>query len=150
MACPKTQNLVAGIVVAAVLVAACAGYAAWRGGQAPTGDADAPLVARAHDADGKVTELPLDADATVTVSSGLGDNVLVTGDGAVHVESATCDNKDCIHQGSISRPGQQIICLPTKMWVEVVHAGDADGQMDAGKTPGAEANAASGLDATAR
>ena len=37
---------------------------------------------------------------------------------------------DCLRQRAISVPGQQLICLPHKLWVEVVEQGAPDGELD--------------------
>lgn len=145
----KNPNLVVGIAIAVVVIACVVGYFAWQGAQTES-EGSGTLVARAHDGDGGTTELALDGDGTTTIASSLGENVVVVKDGAVHVESATCDNKDCVHQGEISQPGQQIICLPNKMWIEVVHEGDSDGTMDPGKTAEGSSGSGSSFDATAR
>ena len=38
-------------------------------------------------------------------------------DGAVHVASSDCPNQDCVHSGAISRAGQSIVCLPSRVAV---------------------------------
>lgn len=126
-------NLIVGGAIVAVLAIAC-------GLMALTGAADSPrdangttpegLCALVHDADGRVYELPLDEDATLEVRTDAGSNTVVVEDGEVFVSQADCDNLDCMHQGRISAPNQQIICLPHKMWIEVTQTGEGAGHMD--------------------
>lgn len=130
----KNPNLIVALILAAVVIIGGIVWYAWSSSQTGSGT-DATLIARVHDGDGNVTEIPLDQDGETTVTSSMGTNVFDVENGSIHVESATCANKDCIRQGAISQPGQQIICLPNKLWVEIVHEGDADGTMDATKTP---------------
>lgn len=147
----RNPNFLVGFIIVVVIVAAAIGYTAWQESQADGSNTtgEGQLVARVHDGDGTTTDVPLNVKGKRNIQSSLGTNVLMVEDGAIHVESATCANKDCIHQGAISEPGQQIICLPNKMWVEIVHEGDADGTMDETKTPD-YAGGDSSLDATAR
>ena len=88
------------------------------------------LVAVVHDGDGGVHELPLNEDNAISVVSSYGTNVVTVAGSEVFVSEATCDNLDCVHQGKIASPGRQIICLPHKLWIEVVSNGVTQGQMD--------------------
>lgn len=56
-------------------------------------------------------------------------NVVVIEDGIVHMESATCPDKLCMHQKSISKDKETIVCLPNKVTVTVV--GADEGELDA-------------------
>ncbi len=64
--------------------------------------------------------LPLDEDATVTVESALGTNVVEVRDGQVRVREADCSNQTCVNQGWVSGQGQTIVCLPHKLTVQLV------------------------------
>ena len=121
-------NMIVGAIVAAVLVAAVLAYAlAQAGGGAADG---AQLRAVVHDGEGATYELPLSQDAELPVTTALGTNVVVVENGAVYVREADCDNQDCVHQGKLSAPGHQIICLPHKLWIEVTAEGEGNGEMD--------------------
>lgn len=141
-------NIAVGAVLAVVVLAALALVAApgLLPGASGGGAGIAGLRALVHDADGKVHELPLSEDAELVVSTGLGTNVVVVEGGAVSVREADCDGLDCVKQGAIDAPGMQIICLPHKLWVEVVAADGQSGQMDMS----AAAGAAGEFDAVAR
>lgn len=80
--------------------------------------------------DGKTYgEYSLDKDQTIEIKNGDNSNILVIEDGTVHMKEATCSDEVCIHQGSISKTGQSIICLPNKIVVTIT--GDDDNDYDA-------------------
>lgn len=116
-------TIACAIVIALLLV----GLFAWTNATKASGDR---LVALVHDGDGQVHELPLGADATLEVTTSLGSNTVVVENGAVRVASADCPNGTCLHEHPLSEPGRQIICLPHKLWIEVVPEGADGGEMD--------------------
>lgn len=116
-------TVVVGLAVAVVLAVA---LLLGRGTAAP----GARYVALVHDADGVTHELPLDEDATLEVVTSLGRNVIEVRDGEVHMAEADCANGYCLTQHAISSPGEQVICLPHQLWVEVVADGSDGGHMD--------------------
>ncbi len=81
-------------------------------------------VAIVHDFEGTSTTLPLDRDDSITIETELGYNTIVVEDGEVYVADADCETHDCMKQGKISQPPQQIICLPHKLWIEIVDPSD--------------------------
>ena len=127
----------------ALLVAACVAIVVLQQG----GTGAASLVAVIHDGDGGTTELPLSKNAEQAITTSLGTNVVVVQDGAVFVREADCDNLDCVHQGKLTAPGKQIICLPHKLWIEVLAAGENGGSMNPGAAAGGDS---AGYDAVAR
>ena len=139
------SNAIVGAIVAVVLIAALAAVVGMRIA-APSDSAE--LRAVVHDSDGNAYEMPLSEDAEKTIQTSLGTNVVVVQDGTVFVREADCENHDCIHQGAMSAPGAQIICLPHELWIEVVADGRPAGHMDT--TAVAGASDAEGLDAVAR
>ena len=127
-------NIIVGAVIAVAVVIAVAAVAWMSSG--PDGS-NARLRAIVHDGDGGVHELPLGQDAEIAVTTSLGTNVVVVADGAVRVREADCANQDCVHQGSIAAPGRQIICLPHKLWIEVVaEGGEGASAMDVDSVAG--------------
>lgn len=135
----STPTVIAMAVVGVVVVAAIV-FVFMQG----AGANEPGLVARIHASDGTVREMPLDADDELEVQTELGRNVVVVESGEVYVREADCDNQDCVHQGKVGAPGRQIICLPHKLWIEVLRSGDAGGEMDVNAT------ADEGLDVTSR
>lgn len=121
-------NLVAFVAIAVVVAAALVVAVVLQGGLGSS----VRLRAVVHDSEGGVHELPLSQDAELPVTTALGTNVVVVENRAVYVREADCDNQDCVHQGKLDAPGRQIICLPHKLWVEVVPEGEAGGSMNVG------------------
>lgn len=63
------------------------------------------------------------------ITGPLGTNRLVIEDGRVWMEEAVCPDWYCIRQGEISKSGEQIICLPNGIVVEIT--GGEEGGLDA-------------------
>lgn len=59
-------------------------------------------------------------NVSVNIAGPLGENRLVISEGTVWMEEAVCPDRYCIRQGEISKTGQQIICLPNYIVVEIV------------------------------
>jgi len=116
-------TIVAGVIIAVLVAGVCLFFA----GQGASGGSTEVHV---HDSDGKVHTLDLQQNQTLTVQTSLGTNVIEVRDGSVRVIEADCPGGDCLRQAAITQPGQQLICLPHQLWVEVVPAGKADGQLD--------------------
>ena len=110
----KRLNLILVLAIAAI---ACVGLVATRLMGANT---NATVVIR--DGEQNVYELPLSQNTTKSVTTDLGTNLIEIKDGRVHVEEADCPNQDCVHQGWIDAAGQQIVCLPHKLTVDIVDA----------------------------
>ena len=115
-------------LIALIAVCACAG-AAWlalRPSPQPSGHG---AVVVCQSKDGFYRAGPLDTDCSYTVETpgtGTGDdaergeNRVVIHDGTVTVESANCGNQVCVQHDPIDAAGEQIVCLPHGMVVEVV------------------------------
>ncbi len=71
--------------------------------------------------DGQLTgEYPLDTDTEVTIMGyNGGNNVMSISNGRVRMSEASCPDRLCIHQGSISRAGQSIVCLPNRVILRI-------------------------------
>lgn len=61
----------------------------------------------------------LDEDREITVAKDGHTNVIAIRDGSVYMKSADCSGHDCISQGSISKTGQSIICLPGRVVAQI-------------------------------
>ena len=118
----RANRIVGGALVAVLAVALAAMVALGAGASADSVGA----VALVHDSEGAVYELPLSEDSRTTVSTDLGTNVVVVEDGAVFVVEADCENHDCMRQGTLTAPGKQIVCLPHRLWIEVIANGSGD------------------------
>lgn len=53
-------------------------------------------------------------------------NVAVIINGEIYMESATCPDKLCVHQGRISDSSKKIVCLPNKVIIEALKKSDID------------------------
>lgn len=60
---------------------------------------------------------PLEEEQTVDIN---GTNRLIIEGGTADMDWADCPDKLCVHQKSISRNGESIICLPNKVVVTIV------------------------------
>lgn len=119
-----TATLVAGVVVLVVLVAACVVARPFIG-------AGKERLVVIHDANGETHTLSLATDGQIEVTTSLGTNLIVVEDGAARITQADCPHKSCMQQKAIRMPGEQLICLPHKLWVEVVTAdGPGQGALD--------------------
>lgn len=83
--------------------------------------------------DGKeALRVPLSAQGTYSVPLPEGEeNVVVIENGAVRMDQANCRDQLCVHQGSVSYAGKQIVCLPHRVVVSLERAQAQDGDLDA-------------------
>ena len=51
-----------------------------------------------------------------------GKNILVIKDGKAYMSHADCPDKTCVRTGGISKTGEQIICLPNKVYISIIGA----------------------------
>lgn len=112
-ACRRMRiNVIAVLVITAFALAAAAAANA-------LGSAVDARTAVIQDADGNTFAMPLSKDDVLTVASSAGTNVVEVQSGKVRVSEADCPNQDCVDQGWISSAGQQIVCLPHKLVVNI-------------------------------
>lgn len=105
-------NVIAVLVITALALAAAMAANA-------LGNAVDARTAVIQDADGNTFTMPLSQDDVLTVASSAGTNVIEVQAGKVRVSEADCPNQDCVDQGWISNAGQQIVCLPHKLVVNI-------------------------------
>lgn len=65
------------------------------------------------------TILPLGKDAEYTLSAEGCTNVICVEGGEVFMHSASCPDGYCVRQGSISKTGEMIVCLPNRVTVTI-------------------------------
>lgn len=79
-------------------------------------------------------------DAVPSVSEGMSYNLFSVSDGRVRMEAADCPDQTCVHHIPISETGENIICLPHKLVVEITGGADEtetpDGMAKAESTNG--------------
>lgn len=74
-----------------------------------------------------IEEFPLNSTEEIVYTvEGTYYNKIVIRDGVVFIESANCPGTDCVHSGSISRPGRSIACLPNMVEIRITGNTDAD------------------------
>ena len=78
--------------------------------------------------DGKIYgTYPLDKDEEISIQKdGKTTNLLVIRDGKADVTEADCPDKLCVHQKAISKTNETIVCLPNKVVVQVIGAGESE------------------------
>ena len=73
--------------------------------------------------DGKeVARYSLSEDGEYELNGGT--NILRIEDGKAYLTDATCPDHLCVNQGKIDQTGETITCLPNRLTVTVVGAGD--------------------------
>lgn len=76
----------------------------------------------------EIARYPLSESFRVTIGDDAY-NVLTISGGKAFVSDANCGDHTCIHTGAISREGQQIICLPHELIIEIT--GGSASELDA-------------------
>jgi hypothetical protein len=66
-----------------------------------------------------VRSYPLDQDRVVLAEGPLGVSRVVIEDGEAWIQDSPCRKKICIRMGKLRRPGQQAVCLPNRVIVEL-------------------------------
>ena len=105
------------VAVVAIVLCVAVAFCVWQLMGSGSG-----VCAVVHDGDGGTTVVQINqgsAPVTTTIETSLGTNVVESANGGVYVSSADCENHDCMKQGAISKTGQQIVCLPHKLWIEI-------------------------------
>lgn len=123
------------LVAALLLLAACG--AIWYGTNSANGAKSSVngMKVVTQSSDGFYRCDPLDGDASFTVrttgtaqgdDANRGENLVRIHDGSVRVERSNCGNQVCVNHDPVSSAGEQIICLPHGLVIEVVeHEEDA-------------------------
>ncbi len=101
---------------------ACAAGAIWLALGSDAATSDLVVVCQTQDGFRRVDALSDDVSYTVTVTDGdeAGYNEVVIANGAVEVVEADCSNQVCVEHDPISAEGEQIVCLPHGMVIEIV------------------------------
>ncbi len=69
---------------------------------------------------------PLSEDAEIIVNTEKGINKVTIRDGEAWVSDADCYEKICVQHRAISKTGEQIVCLPHKVVLEIISGQDKD------------------------
>ncbi len=111
------------LVVLAVLLLAIGTAAAFYGNLGGSSHVTATITHRGETVD-KVILSALNEEKTVTIDGTYHLTITLTEDG-VCVTQSDCPTQDCLRTGTISRPGQSIVCLPEQVVVRL--DGKSDG-----------------------
>lgn len=65
-------------------------------------------------------EVPLNEDREIVIEGSGQYNKIVIKDGKATMEEANCRDQICVHMHDISLDGETIICLPNRVFLEVV------------------------------
>lgn len=71
-------------------------------------------------------EYPLDENKKIQVRENGHKNIIEIKGGKVHMTDSDCHNQDCVHQGTISRKNESIVCLPNKVVVSISGGEESD------------------------
>ena len=116
--------------IAAVLLTAAAAWIIprWFGGGAEASAAYAVIEVNGmrHDTV-RLAEGPQD----IEIRTERGRNVLRVSRGGIAMVEADCPDQLCIGFGRIHRPHETIVCLPNRIFVEIVGTGGDGGDVDA-------------------
>ena len=69
---------------------------------------------------------PLDTNVRISIANGESYNVLVIENNTARIESASCPDKLCVKQHTVSKNGQSLVCLPNKVVVKIVSEIDSE------------------------
>lgn len=67
----------------------------------------------------EISRYDLDTDTTKEIQTAKGTNTLVIENGMAYVTDADCPDQVCIRMGKISKTGENIVCLPHKLVIQV-------------------------------
>lgn len=110
------------MILAAVVLALAGGLLLLQHGRA----ADRSGSVAVYQGKERLAAYPLTADKEV-VLDGMdgGTNMLIICDGQAYIKAADCPDGLCMKQGSISRNGQSIICLPHQLVITIEDGADS-------------------------
>lgn len=64
-------------------------------------------------------DLPVASERSLPISTNYGNNTIVINGNEIKIVDADCKDELCIKQGSISRIGKTLICLPNELIIEI-------------------------------
>ncbi|MBQ8970197.1 MAG: NusG domain II-containing protein [Lachnospiraceae bacterium] len=108
------------LVLAVLFIAALifAGLRLYKGAKGDTESSASVSIS----VDGEEKEvLPLSEDTSLRVEGKSSNSLIVHIEGGeVWVTDATCPDKICVHQGRVRNQGEMIVCMPSRIVVEII------------------------------
>ena len=74
-----------------------------------------------------VGEYPLNIDKEIVLEDKGHYNKVIIKDGKAYMKEANCRDQICVHMKEINIDGETIICLPNRVYVEVIDMAQSDG-----------------------
>ena len=74
-----------------------------------------------------VGEYPLNEDKEIVLEDPGQYNKVVIKNGKAYMKEANCRDQICVHMKEINVDGETIVCLPNRVYIEVVDKSDNDG-----------------------
>lgn len=74
---------------------------------------------------------PLEEDQVIEIDHDSRHNIITIKDKGVTMTYSNCKNQICVNEGTITTPGQLIVCLPNYVIIEIEGGEDADDAVDA-------------------
>jgi len=68
---------------------------------------------------GSIIKLPLSANREIQIKGAYGEVMVGISGGSARIKRASCPDGLCLRMGSISRPGQAIVCVPNHISVRI-------------------------------
>lgn len=75
-------------------------------------------------------EFPLNEDREIVLDDGAHYNKIIIKNGKAYMEEANCRDQICTHMQEISINGETIICLPNRVFLEVIDTANTDEDID--------------------
>jgi len=119
----KKKRILNDIILIAILVLIPLALL-WLGNSKDNADSDAMVSISVDGVSYKTLTLKEDTELTITTEAGT--NHVVVSNGEVWVSDADCRDKVCVDHNPISKNGEQIVCLPHKIVIEIVNGGDSE------------------------
>ncbi|MBM0045928.1 NusG domain II-containing protein [Anaerococcus sp. mt242] len=75
-------------------------------------------------------EFPLNVDREIVIDDDAHYNKVIIKDGKAYMQEANCRDQICTHMQEISINGETIICLPNRVFLEVIDTSNQDDGID--------------------
>lgn len=72
----------------------------------------------------------IDDEEKFKIENEKGYNIIKIHDGGVEIIEASCPDKVCVHSGFITKPSENIVCLPNKVHIKITTHNNNDNEED--------------------